>query len=269
MNRARTLRLSVSLLLALVAATLGGWSVYRKVQTFQPLGFEALPASNLSPVAQMIQVDRVADAQTGLQPGDEILLVQGGEVGGPTALAERLRERPASRLTVLRGTGMVEVDYHRPALRIDFPYLIVALIGGLYLLIGLYTLLRKTDRQGFLFCLWALISAAFYLLSPVPPVDAGYVIVFLGDEIARLLLPALTLHLFLVFPTPLRLAGSDEPAPWLRRLIPFLYLPAAVFFALQLQQIRSPHVARATVALLDRLEMVHLAVCALAAVTLL
>jgi len=269
MNRARTLRLSVSLLLALVAATLGGWSVHRKVQTFQPLGFEVLPASNLSSAAQMIQVDRVADAQTGLQPGDEILLVQGSEVASPAALAERLRERPASTLTVLRGAGMVQVDYHRPALRIDIPYLILALIGGLYLLIGLYTLLRKTDRQGFLFCLWALISAAFYLLSPVPPVDAGYVAVFLGDEIARLLLPALTLHLFLVFPTPLRLAGSDEPAPWLRRLIPFLYLPSAIFFALQLQQMRSPHVARATVALLDRLEMVDLAVCALAAVTLL
>ena len=265
MNRARTLRLTVSLLLALVAATLGGWSVHRKVQTFQPLGFEALPAGTLS----SIQVDRVTDVRTGLRPGDEILLVQGSEVSGLAPLAERLRERPASTLTVLRGAEMAQVDYQRPALNIDFPYLILALIGGIYLLIGLYTLLRKTDRQGFLFCLWALASAAFYLLSPVKPVDTGYVAVFLGDEIARLLLPALTLHLFLVFPTPLRRAGSDEPSPWLRRLIPFLYLPSSILFALQLQQMRAPHVSRTTMAVLDRVEMVHLAACALASVALL
>src|SRR6185369_9645695 len=193
----------------------------------------------------------------------------GSEVSGLAPLAERLRERPASTLTVLRGAEMAQVDYQRPALNIDFPYLILALIGGIYLLIGLYTLLRKTDRQGFLFCLWALASAAFYLLSPVKPVDTGYVAVFLGDEIARLLLPALTLHLFLVFPTPLRRAGSDEPSPWLRRLIPFLYLPSSILFALQLQQMRAPHVSRTTMAVLDRVEMVHLAACALASVALL
>jgi PAS domain S-box-containing protein len=263
MNRARILRLSASLLLALVTATLGGWSVHRKVQTFQPLGFEALPAGGGT-----VLVDR-AIGGTGLRTGDEILLVQGGEAVSPAKLAERLRQQPASTLTVLRGPEMVQVEYHRPPLRIDFPYLILALIGGVYLLIGLYTLVRKADRQGFLFCLWSLASAAFYLLSPVPPMDAGYVAVFLGDEIARLLLPALTLHLFLVFPEPLRRRGSLEPSRWSGRLIPFLYLPAAALFALQIQQMRSAHVARATVVLLDRIEMVHLAACALAAVALL
>jgi two-component system NtrC family sensor kinase len=265
MNRARILRLTASVLLALVAATLGGWSVYRKVQTFQPLGFEALPAGR----SQVPQVDRVDDPRTGLRAGDEILLVQGAEGVDPAGLAERLRRRPVSTLSVLRGPEVVEVEYHRPPLRIDFLYLILALTGGVYLLIGLYTLARKADRQSFLFCLWSLASAAFYLLSPVPPLDSGYVAVFLGDEIARLLLPALTLHLFLVFPEPLRRPGSLEPSRWSGRLIPFLYLPAAALFALQIQQMRSPHVARAAVALLDRLEMVNLAVCALAAVSLL
>jgi hypothetical protein len=263
MNRARISRLAASLLLALVVVALGGLSVYRKVQSFQPLGFEALPAG-AAPLAQVVQVGRVTDPQTGLREGDEILLVQGGEVAGPSGLAERLRRQPASELTVLRGPEVVRVEYHRPPLRVDFPYLILALIGGVYLLIGLYTLARKGDRQGFLFCLWALASAAVYLLSAMPPVDRVYIAVHLGDEIARLLLPALTLHLFVVFPTPLRPSRW-----WSERLIAFLYLPAAVLLALQGQQMMRRHVAAATVAALDRAEMLHLAAFALAAVALL
>ena len=268
MNRARTLRLTVALLLALVVVALGGSSVYRKVQAFQPLGFEASLAGAAGSTGGGVRVDRITDPRTGLQVGDEILLVQGGEVSGTAGLAERLRQQPASELTVLR-RDLVQVTYHRPPLAIDFPYLIVALIGGVYLLIGLYTLVRKADRQGFLFYLWALASAAAYILSATPPVDRAFMAVSLGDEIARLLLPALTLHLFLVFPTPLPAWRSSEPSRWSRRLIPFLYLPAAVLLALQLQQMLSPRVAPATMILLDRAEMLHLALFALTAVALL
>src|SRR6185369_3630258 len=49
----------------------------------------------------------------------------------------------------------------------------------------------------------------------------------------------------------------------------FLYLPSSILFALQLQQMRAPHVSRTTMAVLDRVEMVHLAACALASVALL
>jgi two-component system NtrC family sensor kinase len=260
MNRARTFRLIASLLLALVVVALGGLSVSRKVQQFQPLGFEWQQA------ASGLRIDRVSDAQTGLREGDLVLVVPGSEVSGPQALAESLRQRPTSKLTILRGPELAQVTYRRPSLAVDVPYLILSLIGGLFLLIGLYTLVRKTDGQGFLFYLWALASAAFYLLSAAPPVDGLFRAVYLGDEIARLLLPALTLHLFLVFPTPLQEA---PPRRWLRRLIPFLYLPAAVLFALQLQQILAAHASAAALRLLDRAEIAHLALFALAAVALL
>jgi PAS domain S-box-containing protein len=243
---------------------LGGLSVSRKVQQFQPLGFEGRATEG------GIQVERVADRTTGLRAGD-LIFVTGTENTGPQALVEGLRQRPASKLTILRGPEVVQVTYRRPALDIDYPYLILSLVGGLFLLIGLYTLFRKSDRQGFLFYLWTLASAAFYLLSPARPLDRLYMAVFLGDEIARLLLPALTVHLFLMFPKPLAQVASQTPQARRRlgRAVPFLYLPAAVLFTLQVQQMRAAQVSAAVLRLLDRVEMVHLAVFALAAVALL
>lgn len=260
--RARTFRLVLSLLLALAAVALGGWSAHRKVQSFQPIGFEVAGADF------GVQVGRVLDPRTGLQEGDHILLVQGAELSGTSRLSERLRERPESTLTVLRGPELREIAYQRPALNIDFPYLILALSGVGYLLIGLYTLLRQGTGQGFLFYLWCLTSAVFYLLTPVPPVDGLYRSVYLVDEIARILLPALTLHLFLVFPVPTRSAR-------VRRLLPFLYLPSALLLTLQLDLalangrwiFGTPTAERLW--LLDRIEIVHLAIFALAAVVLL
>ena len=43
MKRARLFRLAASLALAFLAVGLGGLSVHRKVQTFQPLGFDPVP----------------------------------------------------------------------------------------------------------------------------------------------------------------------------------------------------------------------------------
>ena len=77
--------------------------------------------------------------------------------------------------------------------------LILALIGVVYLLIGLYTLLRQRTAQGFLFYLWCLTSALLYLLTPTPTalgtVDGLYRILHLVDKIALSLLPALKLRL--------------------------------------------------------------------------
>ena len=260
--RARTLRLVFSLLLALAAVALGGWSAHRKVQSFQPVGFEVVRTG------YGVEVGRVLDPRTGLQEGDQLMLIQGAELSGTSTLSERLRERPQSTLTVLRGPEVREVAYQRPALDIDIPYLILALSGVGYLLIGLYTLLRQGTGQGFLFYLWCLTSAVFYLLTPVPPADGLFKTVYLVDEIARILLPALTLHLFLVFPVPTRSAR-------VRRLLPFLYLPSALLLTLQLDLalangrwiFGTPTAERLW--LLDRIEIVHLALFAVAAVALL
>lgn len=259
----RFLRLAICLALAFLAVGLGGLSVYRKVQAFQPLGFEAAPH------AGGFDVTGVDRAESGLQRGDQILLVNGGEVSTRNQLTERLKERPESELMVLRGDQPQQIHYRRPAVAFDFPFLILALIGAVYLGIGLFTLVRHGGRQSFLFYLWCLTSATLYLFSATPPVDLAFKAITLFDAVAYILLPALTLHLFLVFPSPL--PGAER----FRRLIPFLYLPAAALLALQLDQMFANgrwlfgRVTEARVQALDRIELIHLALLALAAVAIL
>jgi two-component system NtrC family sensor kinase len=260
MTRARTVLLILCLLLALGTMALGGVSVLRKVASFQPLGFEPLASGAL------VRVGGVPDTHSALRTGDQILLVDGAETGGAARLAARLRQQPASELAVLRGEQVLRLQYHRPPLDIDVSYLILALIGAGYLLIGLYTLLRQAGGSGVLFCFWCMVSAALYLLSPVPPADTQYRVVYAADELARLLLPALTLHLFLVFPSLLpALAGR-------RRLISFLYLPAAALLALQLDLMLANgrwifgRPTAAAIQDLDRLELLHFVAFGLAAV---
>jgi signal transduction histidine kinase len=270
MARARIFLLTLSLALALLTVAFCGLSLHRKVLSFQPLGFEAVPAEGSGFV-----VTAVSDRRSGLRPQDQLLLVDGGDAGntGNTgnaiALAERLRQEPRSTLTVLRGDRLVQVSYQRPPLDVDFPYLILALIGAGYLLIGLYTLLRQGGSQGLLFYLWCLVSAAVYLLTPLPPPGTVYKVIHLGDQIARVLLPALTLHLFVVFPSPI------DAGRWSRRIVPFLYLPAALMLTLHFDLAFAngrwvfgrPLAAR--LLLLDRIERGHLLLFAFVALGLL
>src|ERR1700688_42429 len=207
MTRSRILRLSLCLLLAAATVVLGALSVRRKVASFQPLGFVAERAGGV------VRVVRVDSPACGVRAGDEILLVDGGEMAGAEALAQRLRERPAAELAVLRAGQVQRVAYHRPPLSPDLPYLILVFIGAAYLLIGLYTLTRQQSREGFVFCLWCLTSALLYLLTPVPPVDAEYRLAYFGDQLARSVLPALTLHLLMFFPALTRLAATGGGPP--------------------------------------------------------
>jgi len=218
----------VALLLTILLTALAASSVYRRVETFQPLGLTGRPAG-----AGWV-VERVTDPGTGLRLGDQIFTIRGRQVEDA---AVQLRAEAQSQLLVLRDGSVQEVVYRRPPLNVDWPFLVLTLIGAAYLLIGLYTLFKQRPspgrhRTGFLFFLWCLASAGLYLLSPVFLVtgqvepDRLDKIVYLGDLIARLALPALTLHLFLVFPDPL--TRSARGVARLRRVLPFVYLPAAV-----------------------------------------
>ena len=259
MTRARILRLAASLALAFLAVGLGSLSVYRKVQAFQPLGFEAVPSGGV------LRVVRVEQGQQGLRAGDQIL-----ETSTPEQLAKTLKERPESALLVQRAEQVVQVRYLRPPLEVDFPYLILCLIGAVYLAVGLYTLLRHGGGQSLLFYLWCLTSASLYLLTPAPP-EHGlvYRAIILCDAVAYILLPALTIHLFLTFPSPLWDSGR------LRRLVPFLYLPAAALLALQLDLMLAGgswvfgSVTAARMQALDQIERIHFVILAVAALAVL
>src|SRR5262249_9573548 len=117
-----------------------------------------------------------------------------------------------------------------------------------------------------------------------PPADAEYRLLFAANQLARCLLPALTLHLFLVFPSPPEAAdaaaGDDAghgratatPPRRRRAWVPFLYLPAAALTALHLDLTLASGrclTGRRTAALLgtlDRVDLLHLVGFGIAAI---
>ncbi|HUF79327.1 MAG TPA: ATP-binding protein [Thermoanaerobaculia bacterium] len=263
----------LSVLAAIVVAALGVASLLRALETFQPLGFAA------ERTAAGWTVSEVLRPESGLEPGDQILLAGGRE---PAALAEVLRASARTELAVLRSGELLELSYRRPPLAIDWPYLVLALIGALYLLIGVYTALRERRAEARLFYLWCLASAAVYLFTPSGLGDAFGRWLYGLEEVARALLPPLTLHLFLVFPRPLRAlagagstAGERAAAPGGVRWVAFLYLPAAALLTLHgwLMLGAGRGVSSATVAsalpLLDRASLVHLVAFSLTALVVL
>jgi PAS domain S-box-containing protein len=260
-TRARPL--IAALILAALVIAFAALSFSRKATSFQPLGFSA------DDKGAYWQVTAVEHEDSGLLVGDQILLINGQEFGQLADPTGSLRQRISSELVVLRGEQMARVAYELPSLAVDLPYLILALIGIAYLLIGIYTLLRDQRRPSFLFYLWCLASAVLYIASPAPPYDLSGRAIYLLDEVARILLAPLTLHLFLVFPRPL--IRKEK----LSRLIPFLYLPSAFLLALQADLIfangRWLLGGRIETALgiLDQLELYHLVLFSFVAVAVL
>jgi len=255
---ARRLRLITLLVLTAALTVLGSHAFRQKLLSFQPLGFQ--PARS----GGQWSVRSVDDDATGLEKGDRIVLVNGVESGRISELRRLLSAEPQAQVVVLRGDELQTVAYARPALDLDVPWLALSLLGLIYLAIGLYTLWRTED--GALFYLWCLTSAALYVFSPVLPVDSIGKWVFVVDEAARLLLPPLTLHLFLSIPS-----RSRSVSRWL----PALYLPAAALLAVQLDlalaggQWIAGGASSALLLALDRIELLHLLAFAAGAVAVL
>ncbi|MDX1642973.1 MAG: hypothetical protein R3244_01305, partial [Thermoanaerobaculia bacterium] len=257
----RNILLVAALLLAVAVVVTAGASFARKVQTFRVMGFEAEPRAG-----HWLVTDTEIDG-VGVTPGDQLLLVNGEAIGDLAELRRELTRRERSELLVLRGEEMTSLTYRRPRLRVDLPYLVLSLIGLAYLLIGFYTLWKDRRRPALLFYCWCLTSAVLYLVTPTPPFDPVGKTLYAFDQIARLFLAPLTLHLFLVFPRPL-LRGERS------RLTAFLYLPAAVMLVVQADlMLGGGWIVRgelpAILAALDQLELVHLVGFALIALGIL
>src|SRR5688500_9471285 len=254
------LRLLAAVALAVLVGTLGAIDLVRKVESFRATGVDA------SPRAGAFLVTGVHAPETGLREGDGILLVGGASPRDGSELRERLLAADITRLAVLRGAELVHVDYQRPPLRVDGPYLVLAFAGLLYLGLGVYALLYARRPPSGLFFLWALASAAVYLCTRIPgSEDAVARTSYAVEKLGRLFLPALTLHLFLVFPSPL------WPASQRRSLVPFLYLPAVALTTLQADLVFNDGglffggLTRASLRVFDRLEIALLSLFSLAA----
>ena len=241
---------ATALLVATLVAAICVASFQRKVASFQPLGIEALALGG------GFQITEVKEEATGLLTGDFLLTVGGNQPESAAQLGRLLRGQPQSQLLVKRGDELVEVSYNRPPLAIDYPYLVLTLIGLCYFVIGLFTAIKDRQGEGRLFFFWSLTSAALYVASPVFANDFSDRVIFLVDLFARLLLPGLTAHLFLVFPE--RLAQGARA-----RLLPLLYVPGAVLLAFHLDAIFAAGrlfgpVSAAELQMADRLELLLL-----------
>ncbi len=248
------------LLLTILVVGLGGFSVGRKVASFQTIG---LVAEATDSGLRVVSADEPSDLET----GDIVVLVNGERALSADELDRLLRCCSESDLQVLRDDELVSARHSLPGVTLDWSYIVLALTGIAYLLIGLYTLSRQRSRPILLFHLWTLTSAAVYLLTPVAPYDGIDRIFYLVDSVCRLLLPPLTLHFFLVFPARPR-------SRWLRRAAPWLYLPAIALLVVQFDQIFGSGMLTgglnaATLERQDRIELVLLVAYALAAAAVL
>lgn len=262
-SNARPYLLIAALVLATAIIAFAGLSFSRKAQTFQPVGFEAVDRGG------SWEVLTVSSELSKLESGDQVLLINGQEYGQIPDASALIRRHATNELVVLRGDELVTVSHSLPPIEIDFPYLILSLIGIAYLLIGIYTLLRDGRKPSFLFFLWCGTSAILYIASPSAPFDWAGRTIYILDEVARILVAPLTLHLFAVFPRPL----SRDPR--VTRAIPFFYLPSAFLLALQVDLMAFDGrflfggSVTAALSLLDTLELYHLVIYALAAIGLL
>lgn len=256
----RRIILLVGVVAALIVAALGLVSAARRVAAFQPLGFGASRSGGAW------LVNRVAEPATGLVVGDLVVLVAGAQPIDIRDLNDRLRSEPTSQLLVLRNDAPVEVHYTRPPLDVDFAYLALIFGGTVALAVGLFTLGRAPHEPAArLFFGWSLASAAVHLISHPPGVafDTVARVAFLLEELARLFVAPLAIHLFTIFP-------RDVSAPRPRRLA-WLYVPATALALIQVALVfgLGPNLGRSGLTRLDHIALFHLVAGTLAAAAVL
>ena len=218
----RVFLVALGVAITLVTVGLASVSFARKVATFRTAGFVA-DRSGDALVIRTVEKDGAAEA-AGLHPGDRIVLAD-GRTAGSLSWPERDLARPPfpHHLVVISGGAVNAVSISEATPRVDYRYLFLALVGLLYLVIGLFTVVRDRAPAARVFWALCLSSFAIYVITPAGPNDAIWKLSWLAEDFFRALLPALLLHIFLIFPRPTRS----------RRLVPLIYLPAAAYIAAQ------------------------------------
>jgi hypothetical protein len=198
-------------------------SFQRKIESFSRIDFNA--RASRGEIEIVTPPDR---APTTLRAGDRIVLIDGAPVAGYADPSGALSRPPfPHRLAVVRDGEVVAATLGAAAPAIDLPYLFLAFVGILYLLIGLFTLGRERSTASALFALFCVSAFAIDVLTPSGPVDGMWKAIWLTEDFFRAIGPALLLHFFLVFPTP---AGGRRR--WAIYLLPAVYLGAQVLISL-------------------------------------
>ena len=222
-RKLRIVLLALGIALTAAVAALAFVSFTRKVATFRTAGFTS-EVNGGALLVRSVETGSSA-AAAGLKPGDRIVLADGRVAGSLAWPAKDLARRPfPHRIVVISGGGINALTVGEPAIRPDYTYLFLSFVGLLYLVIGLFTVARERAPASRVFWALCLSSFAIYVITPAGPRDAIWRLSWIAEDLFRAILPALLLHLFLIFPRTVRS----------RRLVPLLYVPAAAYLAAQL-----------------------------------
>ncbi len=213
----KSVRANVAISLLTLVLVVGAFASFqRKRSSFERIDF-TFRRQNGVVVVKTVDPGSGA-ARAGLRPGDQIWVIGDTPSTEVEGLQKTLRRigQPIPMI-VARGGQTLRITYSAPELKIDYPYLILSFIGFLYLAIGLFTLFRGPTRESALFFFVTLLSFVVYVYTPAGDIDWSYKTLSLTEELARILLPPLTLNFFLLFPRPIVRKSS---------LIALLYVPA-------------------------------------------
>src|SRR5215813_2102689 len=221
-------RKALIVLAVLITAGTVGLSLFsfaRKVDSFSRAGFDAVRSGD-GLLVTWLDSDGSA-AAAGLQAGDRIITIDGQMAASVPDPAKALATGPyPHRLLALSRGEVRAIAVGKPVLKVDRTYLFLALVGLLYLVIGLYTATREKTAAAAVFYGLCLSSFAVYVLTPSEPHDALWKAFLVVEDVYRALLPGLLLHFFLLFPRPI--------APRVRRTLAAAgYLPGLLYLVLQ------------------------------------
>jgi len=191
-------------------------SFQRKIESFSRIEMNARAERG---EVEVITPPDPESTDSSLRAGDRIVLIDAQPVVAISDPIGALSKPPFPHaLAVVRGSEVAAATSGAPSPHIDLPYLFLAFVGILYLLIGLATLGRERTTATALFTLFCVSSFAIDVLTPAGPVDGIWKVLWLAEDLFRALAPALLLHFFLVFP---RRARFRAPAVY---ALPALYL---------------------------------------------
>jgi two-component system, NtrC family, sensor kinase len=218
----RSSAFNVVIALLTIAIVIGAFASFqRKRSSFERIDFTFERDRGMI-VVKAVDANSAA-AQAGLRAGDEIWLIAGTPTAEVEGLQKTLRRigQPVPLLVARQGRTL-NITYTPPELKIDYQYLFLSFIGFLYLAIGLFTLFRGERRDSLLFFFVTLLSFIVYVYTPAGDIDRSFITLQLVEDFARIFLPPLTLHFFLLFPRPIVRKN------W---VIALLYVPALLVAA--------------------------------------
>ncbi len=223
-------------------------SFQRKIETFTQADFNSRISRGF------IEIVTPPEDEPALRSGDRIVLVDGQPVAALDNPIRTLSQPPfPHKLAVVRGNEVQEASLGEPATRIDLPYLFLAFVGILYLLIGLATLARDRAPTTLLFAAFCASSFAINVLTPSGPIDGMWKTLWLTEDVFRALAPAFLLHFFLRFPAP------SPRRVWPLYIAPALYLAGEAAASLSIFPV-SPSRLPFLVELLERFWLAYFAV---------